>query len=91
MLSLQNLGAVTKEKSWKNIIGHKIMYFAISNSSNSLIEFLQLIESLLKPMEEHTEDAKIEEDAARIPVNIISVSSQHQFSSVSPGQNRHMG
>ncbi|KAJ3518007.1 hypothetical protein NLJ89_g139 [Agrocybe chaxingu] len=29
-----------------------------------------LITSLLKPMEEHTEDAKIEEEAARLPVKI---------------------
>ncbi|ETW86755.1 inorganic ion transporter [Heterobasidion irregulare TC 32-1] len=29
-----------------------------------------LIASLLKPMEEHTEDARIEEDAARLPVKI---------------------
>ena len=28
----------------------------------------QLISSLLKPMDEHTEDAKNEEDAARLPV-----------------------
>ena len=28
----------------------------------------QLISSLLKPMDEHTEDARNEEDAARLPV-----------------------
>jgi len=31
----------------------------------------QLIASLLKPMEEHTKDAKVEEDAARLPVSFI--------------------
>lgn len=29
----------------------------------------QLIASLLKPMEEHTEDAKNEEDLSRLPVS----------------------
>lgn len=29
----------------------------------------QLIASLLKPMEEHTEDARHEEDLARLPVS----------------------
>lgn len=32
---------------------------------------LQLIKSLLKPMEEHTEDAKEEEEAYRLPVCIL--------------------
>ncbi|KAI0785409.1 CDF-like metal transporter [Irpex lacteus] len=30
----------------------------------------ELIEALLKPMEEHTEDARVEEEAARLPVKI---------------------
>jgi len=30
----------------------------------------QLITSLLKPMEEHTEDARNEEDLSRLPVNV---------------------
>lgn len=32
----------------------------------------QLISSLLKPMEEHTEDAKVEEQVAKLPVGRIS-------------------
>jgi hypothetical protein len=37
--------------------------------------FCQLILDLLKPMEEHTEDAKIDEEAARLPVSLdISIS-----------------
>ena len=48
----------------------------------------QLIKNVLKPMEEHTEDAKVAEEAARLSV---SVDGETQFLKVNPltkGQNR---
>jgi hypothetical protein len=37
-----------------------------------LTVFTQLIVSLLKPMEEHTQEAKVEEEAARLPVSLFA-------------------
>ncbi|EIM91371.1 CDF-like metal transporter [Stereum hirsutum FP-91666 SS1] len=55
--SEQELAALRKRKQGKRLEN----YHTRQNA---------LIQSLLKPMEEHTEDARAEEDAARLPVRI---------------------
>lgn len=52
---------------------------------------MQLIEALLKPMEEHTEDARVEEEAARLPVRSSTHYSQLTTNTCLLGQNRNMG
>lgn len=44
----------------------------------------QLIHALLKPMEEHTEDARVEEDAARLPVRPSSFHISYLLKSYKP-------
>ncbi|PSR72557.1 hypothetical protein PHLCEN_2v11550 [Hermanssonia centrifuga] len=50
-----------------------------------------LIEALLKPMEEHTEDARVEEEATRLPVSFYLHINLGDSPTPCKGQNRHLG
>jgi hypothetical protein len=74
------LAGLRRRKKGKSIAQYQLQQNNVRVSVLGIVYahiFYQLILDLLKPMEDHTEDAKVDEEAARLPV------STHTFQSLS--------